>query len=173
MHETVFYLAKGKTIRNLHVGTPIIVPVTSDFSTETDCFINPAEKELTPIISGDETTSFARLDQTELTGVYNLASKNKNVSNNRPSERQLFVLNYDHAESVLTPLSDVERERLSEIGKLKFISTEADLQEEWLTDESRSEFWHLLLFLFLGILVAEVYMTRRLVQGGHAVVEPA
>ena len=34
-------------------------------------------------------------------------------------------------------------------------------------DDSRAEFWYLLMLLFLGILVFEVVMTRRLVQGGH------
>ncbi|VAX41189.1 hypothetical protein MNBD_PLANCTO02-2860 [hydrothermal vent metagenome] len=171
LHEAVFYLAKGKTVRNLHVGTPIVVPVSSNFSTKTDHFQNPAQKELSPIVTGDDIETFARLDETTLPGVYYLIQKNNSTNNKQALQKQSFVLNYDHKESNFTPLSDVEKETLSENGNLQFIQTQKQLQEEWLTDQSRAEFWHILLLLFLVILVAEVYMTRRLVQGGHAVVD--
>ncbi len=171
LHEAVFYLARGKTDRNLHVGTPIVVPVSSDFSIETDHFINPAKHELDAVVTGDEVESFARLDQTELPGVYHLIQKNDKAAKNKSIQQQSFVMNYNHDEANIVPLSELDIEALTKNGRMEFIQTQKELQDEWLTDESRSEFWHILLLVFLGILVAEVYMTRRLVQGGHAVVE--
>ncbi len=50
---------------------------------------------------------------------------------------------------------------------MTFVESHAELREQLLTDTSRAELWRWLVFLFLGFLVLEVWMTRRLVQGGH------
>src|SRR5690606_30442791 len=88
------------------------------------------------------------------------------------SRPEYFVVNADRGESDLTPLDDIQRNSLTRDDRLAFIATHAELQKQLLTDTSRAEFWHLLLLLFLAILVAEVVMTRRLVQGGHEAVDP-
>jgi len=41
------------------------------------------------------------------------------------------------------------------------------LRELMFSGESKTELWHILLLVFLGILIVEVLMTRRLVRGGH------
>jgi len=45
------------------------------------------------------------------------------------------------------------------------------LKEQMFSDNSSMEFWKFLMFIFLGILVFELVMTRRLVKGGHSEIE--
>ena len=51
---------------------------------------------------------------------------------------------------------------------MKFVTGTESLVKGMYQDESTSELWALLLWLFLILLAVEVWMTRRLVLGGHA-----
>ena len=81
------------------------------------------------------------------------------------------MVNFDRRESDLTSLSPPEQHGLTEKGLV--FAADADVIAHQATDQqARSEFWWWLLLIVLGMLVFEVVMTRRLVQGGHILVEP-
>ena len=51
--------------------------------------------------------------------------------------------------------------------RLNFITGLSELNEAARRDAPRTELWHIVLFLFLGLLVSEVILTRRMVRGGY------
>ncbi|HIK95903.1 MAG TPA: hypothetical protein EYG03_28495 [Planctomycetes bacterium] len=51
---------------------------------------------------------------------------------------------------------------------MTFVESMESLRKQMYGDESRSELWAFLLFVFLGMLMFEVWITRRLVLRGHA-----
>jgi hypothetical protein len=104
----------------------------------------------------------ARLESAVLPGVYRL------VRRGRPdASAEYFVADGDRRESDLTPLSEAERQTLRGNGRLQMIRTPEELAAAALHDAPRRELWWLLLLGVLALLVGEVAMTRRLVQGGH------
>ena len=81
-------------------------------------------------------------------------------------------MNADRAESDLNPLPDERWSELTAADRLHRIKTPDDLIQSLKSDQARVEIWHLLMLVFLAMLVGEVVMTRRLVQGGHQFVDP-
>ena len=114
---------------------------------------------------GNAERASIRFGETQLPGRYALE---KSPRNSEPQSRQYFVVDYDRAESDLTALTEAERSFLTDRERMSFVETQNELMEQLLTDTSRAELWRWIVFLFLGFLVFEVWMTRRLVQGGHA-----
>ena len=171
LHELVFHLAAGKTTRNVEVGTSLLLPVPADLPIDRYAFFGPGKTEFPPTPAGDELRPLARLDDTRLPGVYRFGPKQERPGLEGGGSAEYFVVDFDRGESDLTPLDDTERALLSKDGRLAFAESLDELKQKMFTDDSRAEFWYLLLLLFLAVLVGEVVMTRRLVQGGHAVVE--
>lgn len=82
--------------------------------------------------------------------------------------RELFVVNADRAESNLTPLTDEQIAALSANDRLQFVRESRDIRLAASKELPRHELWQLFLLGFLGLLIFEVLMTRRLVREGHA-----
>jgi hypothetical protein len=165
LHELIFQLASGRVARNVEVGTPLLFPVTQVDDVAQWVCINPDDEELPVVQAGDELRPMLRIDDTWLPGVYRLQREDE-----RP---EFFVVDFDRSESDLTPLTDERWAELTEEDRLRRIETPAELFEAIKSDTARVELWHLLLLAFLVILVGEVYLTRRLVQGGHHFVDEA
>jgi hypothetical protein len=163
LHELIFQLASGRIARNVDVGTPLLFPVTQGDPVENWVCINPDDEEMSVQPAGDELRPMIRVDDTWLPGVYRLRKGDL-----RP---EFFVVDFDRSESDLTPLTDERWAELTEEDRLRRIETPAELFEALKSDTARVELWHLLLLVFLIILVGEVYLTRRLVQGGHHFVD--
>ena len=83
---------------------------------------------------------------------------------NRP---EYFVVNFDRSESDVTPLDEAQREQLSSDDRLTFVNDLPDLRKNMFAESSRTEIWWLLLYVFVGSLALETWMTRRMVQGGY------
>lgn len=99
-----------------------------------------------------------------------LPSVGKQTGDSRP---EFFVVNFDRSEADLTPLDAAARGLLSKQGGIEFAENAGDLKQKMFADTSKSEMWRLLLLLFLGMLVFETVMTRRLVRGGHTAIDDA
>ena len=168
LHEVVFRLASGVASRNVEIGVPLVMSVPVDFPFDSYVFLGPDDEQHPAQVSGTETRRLTRLDNTLLPGTYALKPKEGMKG---PIETEYFVANFDRGESDLTPLSDADRKLLGDNERLAFIKNATEMQREESVDENPTEFWHLLILAFLGILVGEVFMTRRLVQGGHAVLD--
>ena len=163
LHEIVFAYSTQRSSRNVDLGSPLVL----DKAPLGELIVKgPDDKEsrIQSEIEGDRRT--ARFAQTSLPGVYSMRSA---AGAGKP---ELFVVNFDRKESDLTPLSPPEQEGLTSKG-LAFTTDVETIAKQATNKTARSEFWWWLLLIVLGMLVFEVVMTRRLVQGGHMVVEPA
>ncbi|NOX56044.1 MAG: VWA domain-containing protein [Planctomycetes bacterium] len=180
LHELIFRLTSGKTQRNVMPGMPLIAPLPEGTELSELIFVGPNEMTFEPERAGDELRPLVQLNDTRLPGVYRLkrradhsADRRVRVAAGAAAEtiEECFVVDFDRTESDLRPLSDGEKTALCHKNRMGFVQTQDELRQEIFAEDSQTEIWHLLLWVFLVILVAEVVMTRRLVQTGHAVVE--
>ncbi len=165
LHELVFWLAGSSSGRNLDVGMAIQLPLRAGSVIEDWRVVDPngADHELDP--AGDELRPQMSCSETTFPGIYQV------IDAVNPERPEFFVVNSDRSESDLTPLDEIDRQQLSENDRLAFVATAAEFQAAAAQDASRTELWWLLMLVVLGLLVSEVVMTRRMVQGGHEAVE--
>jgi hypothetical protein len=168
VHEAVFFLAAQKSSRNVEVGLPLVLPVEADFPFRQYAFFGPGETQFDAEPAGDEFRSLVRLSDTRLPGRYVLRRKGKPKPGQKQGRREHFVVDFDRGESDLTPLDAAAKGKLTHDKRMAFVNTQQELKTQIFADNSRTELWPLLLFVFLGILIVELLMTRRLVKGGHA-----
>jgi len=185
LHEIAFFLASSKTSRNVATGTPLVLEVDEKQDLDGYVFFGPGDTTFDFTSGGIVNNKrIVRLDDTSLPGVYvfrrkDPRSKPGEIKQDVRTPAEYFVVNFDRSESDLTPLSDDQRKALiaadedaSEAEtRMTFLKTREELMEEMTKDNSRAEFWWILLLVFLGILIFEVAMARKMVQGGHVAVE--
>jgi len=82
-----------------------------------------------------------------------------------------YAVGYDARESDFTPNSPEDRARVAEaVGHLRYVSETEALRFEDRGTPQPWNLWWILLVVVLGVLFAEVFMTRKLVRSGeHAV----
>jgi hypothetical protein len=167
IYEMVFHLASPDTSHNVETGTPLVLEVPADLPVSDYVFTSPDKTELAPMVQPvDDGRQFVRLNETQLPGVYTFRHKiEPPPPAAMPSEQ--FVVNFDRAESNLTPLSEEERTLLESDSRTVFITGLDHLMENLVDDSKQAELFRYLMIVFLIILVFEVVMTRRMVQGGH------
>ena len=171
LHEWIFQLASGRVTRNVDTGSPLLYPIAQGDEAGNWVFIDPDGRELEAVPAGDELRPLVRLDSTYIPGIYRLRKRQVADANPNTTNDEFFVVNFDRAESDLTPLDDERWAELTDENRLHRIETPEELFESLETEASRIELWHLLLLAFLLMLIGEVFMTRRLVQGGHVFVD--
>ena len=167
LHELLFSLATPTASRNLDVGSPLILIVSSDLKIDDFQFLNPANKPLPGEKIDGSFEPAVRLRTTTLPGVYRFVRKI--LKPNEPNRPEYFVANFDRGESVLTPLTEAEREVLAKDDRMKFVIDLPDLRKNMFADSSRTEIWWMILYVFLASLAVEAWMTRRMVHGGYSV----
>ncbi|MCA9072215.1 MAG: VWA domain-containing protein, partial [Planctomycetaceae bacterium] len=167
IYEMVFHLATPGVSHNVETGMPLIVEVPTDLKFEDYLFKTPDDSERPATRQAtEEDRVFARLNETELPGVYTFRHKTQPPpAGAHPPEQ--FVANFDRAESDLTPLTEEQQKLLTTDNQTAFITSVNNLMENLVDDSQRAELFRYLMILFLAILVFEVVMTRRMVQGGH------
>ncbi len=169
IHEAIFQMASSKVRRNVSFGEPLLTSVPSpaaDAPGQTLEFRAPFDRRLDAEVANAANEIIAVLPKTTLPGVYELrAVSNDRADAGRPVDS--FVVNYNHSEDDPAELSDDDRSRLTLRNRMTFVDSTETLAKKMYGDESRSELWTLLMFSFLGMLVLELWMTRRLVQRGH------
>ena len=166
LHELVFRLASANSSRNVETGTPLALSIPSGDSEANWRVLNPEGEEFSPVKAGDELNPAIRFDQTSLPGVYEFRRTNPGGKASENSA-ELFVVNFDRSESDLDALTDERWGEITGEEKLRRIDEPSEIFTAMKSDSARIEIWQFLLFVFLAILVGEVLMTRRLVQGGH------
>lgn len=162
LHEMVFAYSTQSTTRNVDLGAPLVL---NQAALGEMVVRGPDGKEtrIATKTEGDRRT--ARYTQAELPGVYEM----RPVVGGGKTER--FAVNFDRRESELARLTPPEQEGLVKKG-LVFTVDPADIEKGAIDNQAPSEFWWWLLLIVIGLLVFEVVMTRRLVQGGHILIEP-
>jgi len=166
LHEIVFHLAGQRLTRNVTTGLPLLIELPADTPLEQTAFFGPDDTQFAPVPAGDELHRMARLEQTSQSGFYRFGPADDLTRAN-----QFFAVQADRDESDLTPLTDAQIQELCHNDRMQFVASHDELTTAMFQDESRSEFSHYLLIVFVLILLGETWMTRKLVQGGHAAVE--
>ncbi len=171
IYEMVFHLASPGTSQNVETGTPLVLELPADVPVSDYVFTSPDETEHAPTAQPvEDGRLFVRLNETQLPGVYTFRHKTEPPPPAAvPVEK--FVVNFDRAESNLTPLSAEEITLLESDSRTTFITGLENLMENLAEDSQRAELFRYLMIVFLIILVFEVLMTRRMVQGGHVDLE--
>ncbi|MCA9016759.1 MAG: hypothetical protein KDA77_15610, partial [Planctomycetaceae bacterium] len=165
LHEAVFELSSGRVFRNINTDEPIVVPVPANTKIDQLEFLDPNNNPVTGTIDASANGATFQSQNTSLPGVYALNPR-QGVETELKADR--FVVNFDRSESDLTPLSEAQQKTLTDDYHLTFFKTLDELKQAMFSDVSETEFWRVLLLIFLLLMVGELFLTRRLVQGGHA-----
>jgi hypothetical protein len=165
LHEMIFSMVSRNSGRNVEVGMPLEFPLPPNVPVQGLQFVSPDDKTHSAQRGGDDARPTARLDAAYVPGVYRAVRKN------RPESPEYFVVEFDRREADLEPLADSARKALGGDNRVRFIDSVEDLAAAAAADSPRSELWWILLVAVLALLVFEVAMTRRLVRGGHELVD--
>lgn len=173
LHEMLFTLAGvGNTRKNLKVGEPIVHPLANIFPDDEFQLLGPSGLSDKLQVTGSGRHPLVRWDDTHLPGVYTITQTHTSRAMSGKQETTRFVVNFDRRESDMTPLTDAEIAQLATTKDITFVSSFDELEKRLFTDVSRTELWQVLLAAVLGLLCLEIWLTRRLVRGGHAVLDP-
>jgi len=171
LHELNFHLVSSRVSRNVETGTPLVLEIGKTWDLKKFAFFGPRAEPFAPSPGVDvsPTTRIVRLNDTSLPGIYRFRKTKALNKKSDPTEH--FVVNFDRKESDLTPLTPEQKTTLTKDEKMTFVRTIEQLKQGMFVDNSRTEFWYILLFLFLLFLVGEVVMIRRMVRGGHVMTD--
>jgi hypothetical protein len=166
LHEMVFHLASRTSSRNVEPGMPLVLNVPDAAEADQYRFLDSEGNEYPAERSDNESRPQITLTDTQLPGIYRALKRDAS-----PAETEYFVVNFDRRESDLALLAQPAEEQLASGGRIQFIDSLHQMQQALLAETAPSELWRWMLLLVLAILVGEVLLTRRLVQGGHESVE--
>ena len=169
LHEMVFSLADQNIRRNVDAGTPLIWELPEHLSAEDFEFHGPQETVYPAQPGREERRQVARLDTTELPGVYQAVAKTPQRLASGP---EYFVVNADREESNLEPLSAEQIQSLAGNADpeqppedWRFLNNLDEWEGQLSAEQARVEIWPFILCGFLILLVSEVLLTRKLVHG--------
>lgn len=173
-HEVLFALLEPASRRNVAVGEPLLARAPVGAEALSGRFLGPGPTD-TP---GEDwqlgTRPARRLPKPRMPGFYLFVSDPAPAAD-LPTEirrhlaegkSQVFAVQADINESDLAPLSNDDRARISAGRAIEFLPRVEQLETAWLGDAGRTEIAIPLLYLLLGFLVWETWLTRRLVQRG-------
>ncbi|MEZ6125019.1 MAG: BatA domain-containing protein [Planctomycetaceae bacterium] len=180
LHEALFHLASPDSTRNVRFGELLSMTLPPDLSKADAArlvFAGPYQTAvpaeiITPtdsnaIAPAVEHPRTAQTNAVRLSGIHVL-TKPADGSNSRPEILGSFVVNSDHSEDSAELLTADDRAQLTDQQQLTFVSSLSDLQQQMYTAESRTELWSLLMWLFLALLLTEVWLTRRAIRQGYS-----
>ena len=183
LHEAVFRIATARSRRNVPVGEALIVavpqaapdPLAVDLQSESsqfDVLLSDGQTVQVPAeSSGAELRGVIR--QTNRPGIlrttFRIAAQQGAAAADPAAQNSTdaFVVNYDHTEDLFQPLQGDDRARLATNERVRFTESLEELQQRMYGDETTTELWTLLMFGFLGLLVAELLLTRRVILRGY------
>lgn len=173
-HEVLFALMEPQQRRNVPVGSPLVALGPQIPANWTGWFVDASGRKH----AGEAFTlgkrAASRLPATHWPGFYVFHPGELPAAGTPDLVRKLlasgadqaYAAQLDTAESDLTPLSADDRIQCSADRPLQFLASPADLRGAWLGDAGRFEITGWLLYLWLGFLVWEVWLTSRMVQRG-------
>ncbi|WP_437225898.1 BatA domain-containing protein [Planctomicrobium sp. SH661] len=166
LHELVFALTSSGQRRNVDVGSPLLLALKAG-ENASDYFVSGPGFSDEPAVAAQRGRNFfAEFRQTSTPGLYRFQKKN-----DRASAAQPFVVDDDHRESNLASLTEQDWATLTSDGRMQRVKTMRDINAAAAGQGPRVELWWVLLLLVLAMLICEVALTRRMVQGGHAVLD--
>jgi hypothetical protein len=153
-HELVYYLAGARAAEhNLHAGQPLI-------------YRAPGAERSSPLTLQPPTGESRQVqvaqwplvyEDTRETGVYRLATMNNRIVH--------YVVQPDHRESDLTPCEQADRDKVARLIPMTYENDLGKKETVLASTDQMHELWKWLLLGVLGLLLGEVWMTRRLAKG--------
>jgi len=195
LHEAVFRIAAASSRRNVSAGESLIVSAVNPdppSNPQQPAAQAPRDPEPNPAASEqrqfDVTLPDGHVRQVpadpvgaELRGVIRdtsrpgilraqlAAAEPPQPENAQPvaTTADAFVVNYDHSEDQFQPLVGDDRARLATNDRVRFTESPGELQERMYGNETTTELWAFLMFGFLGLLIGELLLTRRVILRGY------
>lgn len=168
IHELVFSLTAHRDRRNIPIGSPLLLPLKKNEAASQFVASGPGIDGEPVEFSQQGQIACVRFRRTDLPGLYFIHKKGE------PKDRgERFVVDDDHRESDLTPLSAENWKSLEGNGRISRIESIQEAVSPAAGEAPQTEFWWLLLVGVLVLLLVETALTRKMVQGGHAAVEAA
>lgn len=191
LHEMLFSLTGWRTDRNVDSGSQLVFTVPKETTPNNWNFVDPEGKFIaansvptkglnTNDEKGDQPLGYSLVvNKTTLPGLYRCQRKTGKEEESSAEEQRiyksaedaLFVVNFDRNESNLMPLNALDETTLAADGRIDFLNDMEELKVQFAGKDSGTELWRWLLFGFLGFLLLELYMTNKLVRGGHEVTD--
>jgi hypothetical protein len=183
-HELIYYLAGARGAEfNLRPGQPLRYRVESlkegapEEEVVSQFALRPPVGEERPLSTNPTRpgTYLAQLTRQERgavlahdgareTGVYRLTTPADPESQAPAGRTVYYVVQPDARESDLTPCSEEDRRRVADLVPLTYESDRGAIVQAREGSSQRQELWLYLLLGLIGLLCAEVWMTRRLVR---------
>lgn len=166
LYEAVFRLAPPLARRNTLAGEPLVTQLETEESADL-CVERPTgersdvRSSLVRATGNDTPRIQVRYDRAVMPGLYRLLNQQTN------ERLDAFAVDYDRRENSVEQLSEADLGLLQESDRMVFTDSLSSLQQVMYGSESMAEIWWLLLWLFLLLLVAESWVTRRLVIQRH------
>lgn len=176
-HELIYYLAGARADEfNLQAGQPIRLRLDTEGPLE-GYFLTPPSGETKPLstASADPATYPAQLvrqargsllfcENTRETGIYRVQKPD--------GDTVYYVVQPDGQESDLTPCGEEDRDRVAKVlnplgleqPPLRYASERAQVLSAPESTDAKQEVWWCFLLGLVGLLCAEVWMTRRMVM---------
>ncbi len=170
LHELVFGLTRTTSNRNVELGQPLVLSQLSCQPLSIPV-VGPDDTELSaPRGSGRDRVQWI-LAPPRLSGIYTFRPECP-ANGKAGQEQELpFAVHAPREESVLTRLTEEDVDYLSRSYGVRWKSDSRAMLSDLANASAGIEMWPLLLLLVTMLLVAELLLTRHLVQGGHAEVD--
>lgn len=165
LHELIFSLAAITGQHNVEVGQPLSGDLPADWVADRCQFRGPNQEVFPAQIDKRDGHNVVRLPETTVAGVYHLESTLA-LAGTPPI---YFVANPDRTESDLTRLTDEQWTTLQANDRLKAVPTIVALRDQFAARAPQVEIWTELLYVFLGLLLFEVWLTRRRARNALAI----
>ncbi|WP_437186199.1 BatA domain-containing protein [Planctomicrobium sp. SH668] len=167
LHELVFQFTSRSEQRNVDQGVPLMLPLKAKENASDFLVSGPGVTDAPAEFVLRGQSAFAMFRKTAIPGVYRFHKKQST------SDVALFVVDNDHSESDLTAMSEEEWKTLTANDRLHKIKSMRDVHAATAAAAPHVELWWILMLAILALLVCEVALTRRMVQGGHAALDEA
>jgi hypothetical protein len=155
-HEIMYYLAGARSAeRNLEPGQPLLFTPLPDENPKPVSLHSPDRLEkLIPVKQWP-----LIYNNTYDPGAYRIVTA--------AGRTFYFAVQPDPQESVLTSITNDDKARVAAaVGKLEYVTQPEDITARRNPSRQSQEIWWLLLLQALGLLVCEIYYTRRLLRRG-------
>ena len=162
VHELVFQIADLETRHNVEVGGSLRLQLKEDERPRDFVVSGPLDSEASPILKRSGRKSFAVFTETTIAGVYHFEKQHERQATPIP-----YAVTDDPTESNLTPLDELGWETIAGDERISSIESMSELTARNQGTFARTELWWLLMCFILVMLVGEVLLTRRMLQGGH------
>ncbi len=163
VHEMVYWLTQPTlSTWNVDPGEPMVARFETKQALPKAKVTGPMGETVAIAGQLDGASMVFRYDQTDMPGVYRLT-----LPVGKEGLSYYFASRPTSKESALEPLSDQVRQGISDGLGAAFVNDMDDLRQQLRIDVAGTEIWQVLASAVLVLLLAEVFLTRRIAAARH------